>query len=217
MITYVYSYSDDGTVGHGWTVGKANNIEARWKECRYELRENNCRKWDLVQAHLKAGTKPFFHILEVVQLVNGKEWEEREKYWITFGRSQGWPLTNISRGGNGIGTHREDARAKLGVTKKGKQLTPECCAKISAALVGHSVSLETRARISAAHKGKPRKKLTPEHRAKMGVANKGKKLSDVTRVRMSVAQKGKKQTSEHVAKRIATCKGRTISTTSSSR
>lgn len=87
-------------------------------------------------------------------------------------------------------------------------------AKISAKLVGHAVSEETRAKISAANMGKNKGKPKPsgfaekisaiwkgkpkseETKAKLSEAHKGKLVSDETKAKMSIAHKGKIHTEE---------------------
>ena len=101
----------------------------------------------------------------------------------------------------------------------GRLLTAEHRAHISAALVGRSVSLLTRAKISAATKGKTRgaghpvsleqrgkisvaltgRALTPEHRAKLRAARAGRITKPETRSKLSVAHKGRALTLEHRA------------------
>ena len=67
-----------------------------------------------------------------------------------------------------------ERRAKISAALKGKQCTPETRAKISAALKGKPLSAEHRAKLSAAKKGKNHqffgKHLGPEHRAKLSAA-----------------------------------------------
>jgi hypothetical protein len=67
-----------------------------------------------------------------------------------------------------------ERRAKISAALKGKQCAPETRAKISAALKGKPLSVEHRAKLSAAKKGKNHqffgKHLTPEHRAKLSAA-----------------------------------------------
>ncbi len=41
--------------------------------------------------------KFIFH--KILEIVNYENWEQREKYWIKYGREQGWPLVNKSKGG----------------------------------------------------------------------------------------------------------------------
>lgn len=74
---------------------------------------------------------------------------------------------------------------------------------------GYKPSEETKAKQSAAKKGKPLPHLnTPEVRARISAAHKGKELSQETRARLSEAHKGKKLSPEHIAKRVATTKAR---------
>ena len=69
---------------------------------------------------------------------------------------------------------------------------------------GYVVSAESRARMSAAHKGK---RLSPEHRAKIGESNKGKQISPEHRAKISAALTGKKLSAEHRANLSASHKG----------
>lgn len=46
---------------------------------------------------------------------------------------------------------------------KGQKRSPEVCAKISASKIGHTVSVETRAKLSAAFRGVPRKRRSHPH------------------------------------------------------
>jgi group I intron endonuclease len=80
---------------------------------------------------------------------------------------------------------------------------------------GHIHSEETRAKMSAAHKGKNNhnygKKLSTETRAKISAAHKGKKFSDETLAKISSANKGKKRSDETRAKISAVQKGKKLS------
>ena len=75
-----------------------------------------------------------------------------------------------------------------------KSHSEETKAKISAANKGKSPTEETRAKISASLKGKPSSK-------------KGKSISAETRAKISAGKKGKPQTAQHIAKRSASQKG----------
>ncbi len=97
---------------------------------------------------------------------------------------------NIYRGAIGwdmMYNNAEKAGSCLGVKP-----SPETRAKMSAAGKGKIISSETRAKMSAAAKGK----------------NKGKKHSLETRTKMSAASKGKKKSPEHRAKIAASNKGK---------
>lgn len=65
--------------------------------------------------------------------------------------------------------------------------TVEARARISEAHRGKSLSVEHRAKLSAAHKGVP---LSPEHRAAIGRGGSGLKRSDESRTRLSAAKTG---------------------------
>jgi group I intron endonuclease len=90
---------------------------------------------------------------------------------------------NIERGGNSTG-----------------KFTPEICRKISEALKGHKCSEETKAKISAAHKGRPSpkkgKKMPPEFVRKNSESHKG----------IRAWNKGRPWTDEERAK----CNGRPV-------
>ena len=75
-------------------------------------------------------------------------------------------------------------------------------AKLSAAHKGKKLSFEHKAKLSAAHKGKKRPPTNPETRAKLSAAHKGKKrppLSPEHKAKLSAVKKGKKKSSEHIA------------------
>lgn len=86
--------------------------------------------------------------------------------------------------------HTERSRANMSVAHKGKNL-------------GHTVSDETRKKISAALMGKP---LSEEHRAKVSTIRIGMKHSEETKAKMSASHKGmkgKKHSEETKAKMSA--------------
>jgi group I intron endonuclease len=68
---------------------------------------------------------------------------------------------------------------------------------------GGKLSAETKAKMSAALKGKKKPPRSSEHRAKLGLANKGKTPSVVTRTKISAAHRHKKLSPESIEKRSA--------------
>mgnify|MGYP003670933698 CR=1 FL=1 len=88
------------------------------------------------------------------------------------------------------------------------QVNDPMCLNLRAGGDNGPFSEETRAKLSAAQKGK---KLTPENRAKLLAANKGKKLTPETRAKIGAAQKGRKMSPENRAKLLAANKGRKMS------
>lgn len=74
-----------------------------------------------------------------------------EVWWIAFGRSCGWPLTNLTDGGDGGTGHSvsDDARNRIGTASKNRWKDPAYRERIISAMRG-AKSLEGRARISEA-------------------------------------------------------------------
>src|SRR5262245_26636571 len=71
---------------------------------------------------------------------------------------------------------------------KGFTMSPEHRAKIAAAHLGRPKSAATRAAMSAAKKGKPGHRLTDEHKAAVSSARKGKPLSAEHREKLRAAK-----------------------------
>lgn len=96
-----------------------------------------------------------------------------ERFWIAYGRSCGWPLTNLTDGGDGWSgrRHSADARARLRAASLGRRQSPETVAKRVAKNRGQKRSPETRAKMSAWQIGK---KLSLETRAKISAARRGR-------------------------------------------
>ncbi len=80
----------------------------------------------------------------------------------------GCRLTNSTEGGEGILNPSAETRAKISYAARHR--SPATLAKLSTSLTGKTHSLETRAKLSAAHKGKRLPPLTPTARAKISQA-----------------------------------------------
>jgi group I intron endonuclease len=126
-------YCIENLVNHKKYIGQSNNIEYRWKQHKYELNRGHHDNDYLQKAWNKYGCDNFiFFILELcdIDMLN-----EREVYYIDFydtlNRENGYNLTS----GGGANKHYSE----------------EVCAKISKALIGHMVSLETRIKVSKHH------------------------------------------------------------------
>lgn len=66
------------------------------------------------------GFQPEIHVLE--EVVNPDDLEPAEIRWIAEARTDGWPLTNLTDGGEGMRgfTHGPEAREKIRQAKLGK-------------------------------------------------------------------------------------------------
>lgn len=146
-------------------------------------------------------TRPVIKALAIVENELGSETEIR---LIALLRGRGYRLTNLTEGGEGAlglpssrkGQHLSaEHRANIGAAKIGHTHTAETKAKLAIAArivhTGRKRPAETSARISAALMGRS---LSPEHRAKLkGNQNsKGVVPSQETRARISLALMGNK-------------------------
>lgn len=142
------------------------------------------------------GLRPVFSALE---FLNSKdELDAAERGWIRYGRSQGWPLLNLTDGGKGqLGRKISDeTRQKLrdAIERRG----PEVMEKMWAANRGTHHTDEHKAKIGAALKGKP---LAEETKKKISIANSKPRgpMSQERRDAISRGSKGKKKSPEHAA------------------
>lgn len=125
---------------------------------------------------------------EIVVLENNPpDLDAAECYWISVGRAAlGLRFTNLCDGGQGVANPSEDSRR----TRREK-------------LLGHSVSPETRKKISVGREGF---RHTYEARAKISASLKGRKHSAATRQKIAEAHRGRKRaefSSDHKAKILA--------------
>ena len=77
-----------------------------------------------------AGNKPLI-IMLLENVAVGKEWQQRERYWIQKLRADGADLLNLTDGGEGLPGHKftPEHKAKISSARKtGKQLSCEVCA-----------------------------------------------------------------------------------------
>jgi hypothetical protein len=138
------------------------------KRARHHLKKSVLTKDRTHKGHWlrKLGAAPLVLVLEEVQDGN---LAEREVWWISFGRSEGWPLTNETDGGEGGHT--------------GRKFTPEHRARISAANKGRKLTEEQRNKISAAARQRP---VDRERLVKMWAAS-ARKRDPLNRILKDVA------------------------------
>ncbi len=152
-----------------------------------------------------------------------------ERWWIAYGRASGWPLTNLTDGGDGTLGYRPtpETRAKTSARFKGRVFSAEHLEKIAAKARGRKASAETREKLRQAHLGKHQ---TAETIAKRAASVRGRQrpsapgpalrinlrpaklprppISDETRKRMRAAKLGKRQAPEAVAARTIKLTGK---------
>lgn len=126
-------YCIENLVNHKKYIGQSNDIENRWKKHKYALNNGTHENDYLQKSWNKYGCDNFdFYIIE---LCSTTMLNEREIYYIDFydtlNRNNGYNLVS----GGGVN----------------KYYSEEVCKKISQALKGHKVSLETRIKVSKNH------------------------------------------------------------------
>lgn len=160
---YIYALSDPDT-GEIRYIGKSTRPKERLtNQCNEKSNTYRCH-W--IQSVLSRGKRPCQIILET--LSDDANWQDREKWWIAYGKSQGWRLTNNTIGGDGVTGLSGDSLERLRSTWKGRKHKPESLIKIGQASKNRKFSTETLAKRSAKLKGRT---FTKEHLDKIAEAN----------------------------------------------
>lgn len=181
-------------------VGLSSNGLVRPKTHRNQsvLAVDRTRKANWIRSLLADGLD---YQIVVLQESSVDRLNEDEVWWLKYGQASGWPLTNLRGGGDvQFGWSVEpETRAKIAAAHRGKTLTPEHRAKISAGLKRVPRSARP-----------PRSQLgSPEHRAKLSAASRarwadlewkakvianriGEVRSVEARARMSIANKARR-------------------------
>jgi hypothetical protein len=145
--------------------------------------ESNLHKARWLQQLVTDGLRPIIRVLQSGQ--SDDEILQMERDWIARARAEGWPIVNLTDGGEGTAgcIPSAETRAKMSAAHRGRVFSPETCAKIAAAKrgkprpdlaernrtsspwLGRKQTNETRAKISATLVGNQRnlgRKRTPE-------------------------------------------------------
>lgn len=131
---------------------------------------SNCHRSHWLQQLKRASVEPVLVLLE--HYSGGVSWQRVERWWIAFGRSQGWPLTNNTDGGDGVRGLSDETRERMRKTWLGRRHKPETIEKLRIARRRRVTSDATRAKMSATRRGRKitwsakvaesLRKLTPE-------------------------------------------------------
>lgn len=157
-----------------------------------------------IHSLLERGLKPTCTILERVEPSN--DWEAREKYWIAKGREEGWQLTNLTSGGEGLQDPSPEVCMKISESRKGMRFSEEHRYRMSVAaknrteeyrlnmskimmgkLKGYKHSEKSKRNMSEARMGC---NLSKETRQKISDSRMGHSVSKETRQKMSKSQRG---------------------------
>jgi hypothetical protein len=142
-----------------------------------------------------------FVCIQAMEIVPAtQDWTLREKHWIAILR-HAFGSVNVADGGAGPTgfVHRESTKQKLR-----RSLSPETRAKISAANKGRKQSPEWIAKRTSKRIGM---RASDETRAKIGAAHRGKEISKEQRAKLSIAGRGRKQSTAEIERRTVSLKG----------
>ena len=183
MLSFIYGLVDPRTDAVRY-IGKTKNglKRPRMHGLPSRLKKDKTYKANWIREILTLGLTYTIRVLEEVPIA---DLCSAEQTWITFGLEAGWPLTNLTRGGEGLHGHvftaehrakismanrgrklTEAHRKAISVQARGRKLTPEQRLKFTN--LGRTASAETRALIGQAHRGKI---LSAAARAKVSAAN----------------------------------------------
>lgn len=176
-IYYVYMlFREDGITPFYVGKGKGN----RWMQHERWAQRGNAYKDNIICAMKDKGIEvPKKKIAE--NLTNDEACALEIRLIAEIGRHPNGPLTNLTRGGDGVVDHSEEAKASIGKATRERQL-------------GRPLSAEHRAKVSAALKGK---KLSDEHKELLRKAKENYVATDETREKLRKAMTGRIMTDEH--------------------
>jgi len=181
-------------------VGSSINLASRRKSHLRELKKGTHRS-KCFQDCYDQGNKFRFRIIDTISQdeyeANPRSLTTLEQYYMDTVKGIGILLNTTKYAGSPM----RDPKivAKMAASRTGK---------------GHPHTLESKAKISAARKGKKYSPLSAEHRANISAANKGRRCSEKTKIKIGNANRGKKYgplSDEHKAKISARFKGKKLS------
>lgn len=175
-------------------VGKSSSGTRRARSHSSPSQNKNTYRANWIKSLRSAG-----HEFEIAILQESTEQSlnDDECWWIAYGRACGWPLTNLTNGGEGVPGLRKSAetRAKLSAALKGRRVT--WAWKSALRNRGRKPSTETRAKMSAAGLGRRR---SAESVAKTAEKLRGRVVSAEQREQIRQKLLGRKLPEEHKAK-----------------
>ena len=166
-----------------------------WKD-QESRGHTHCARW--VRKVVSGGKLPEIIVIERFEFSDtiNEELNEAEIFWISYFRGIGTRLTNMTIGGEGNINPSKETREKISKVHLGRKHTLESRAKMSVALRGKKFSKERCERMSQRNKGKV---LSEDTKKKISAALKGKKRSEEVCKKISVGRIGMRFSVEHSA------------------
>lgn len=156
-------------------------------------KRSNPHLWRWVEKVVREGGKPIMRVVETgIDCRDLLDALERE--WVVYAHAYGWKILNAGPGGSGNRgkTLSAETRAKMSAARKGRPMSAQTKAKISAAKSGKTNSADAVDRMRKALTGRT---LSPEHVENIRKARTGWKFSEETRKKMSESARNRRLTS----------------------
>lgn len=121
-IVRIYVLIDPVTLGKRYVGKTIEQLSDRLKVHLFQSK--NSKKPTYKEAWIKGlllnNKKP---LIELLEECNENNWTERERHWIAFAKGAGWPITNLSDGGDGPcgSRHSDEFKKKLSERMKGNK------------------------------------------------------------------------------------------------
>lgn len=115
----IYSLSSSSNPDNIRYIGKTKNIKDRLRRHigKYYLNNEKTYKNNWIKSEISNGNKIIIKEIERIE----DNWEEREKYWISHFLNEGYKLTNLTKGGEGIPLTDEIIKKRNESNKKSKR------------------------------------------------------------------------------------------------
>ena len=207
-MVYIYGLVDPITKEIRY-IGKTCNLRNRLRQhlAPCELKDKTHKVY-WIKSLLRIKMKPTIATIETLD--DHDDWSSRERYWISFYRSDSKNLTNCADGGEGYFSkgHKicvgrkcsEETKKRISLSNLGRKCSEEARNNIRLGHLGHigynhgrSIPEETRRKISLSLRGRPSpmkgRLASIESKKKMRLAQLGRRHSDETKKKMSTARK----------------------------
>jgi hypothetical protein len=181
-------------------------------------------KYAWIRILIDLGLEPLVIALE--ENVSIEDTKDREQHWVSYARKNGWPLTNMTSGGEGAPKISSDTAKNISNALKGRSFSDSHKAALKEARAKYPpMSQETKDKISAANRGKPMhpnvqkvfpkywvgKKHSEEHKKKVAASKTGLTLNKETRNKIRDKALGRKMNAVTKQKIGAAQKGKKVS------
>lgn len=185
MFIHIYTLSDPRLPARiryvGWTINPKRRLREHVSRAQYHREDTHKARW--IRGLLSIGIKPDLITIEQTDELHV---QERERYWISYYRTLGFPLTNLSEGGDGVlgYHHTPEIIEKYSSKLRGRPKSPAHRKNISIARTGSKASLETRTQMSITRRGR---RMPASAIEKTSAFHRGRKRSESTKAKLRAA------------------------------